>query len=103
MIPRHWKTEACWISCAKEPEVGIEFDLSIAAAALFLVSDEAALITGVALPIDGGYTPVSRTMFGSNDTVAIAYTAIWARYYRAPTGETKLIAIATIQKPPASS
>lgn len=28
----------------------------IAAAALFLVSDEAAFITGVALPIDGGYT-----------------------------------------------
>jgi NAD(P)-dependent dehydrogenase (short-subunit alcohol dehydrogenase family) len=30
----------------------------VAAAILYLASDEAAFITGVALPVDGGYTAV---------------------------------------------
>ena len=34
----------------------IEKPDEIAAAALFLVSDEASYITGIALPIDGGFT-----------------------------------------------
>ncbi|MBD2067652.1 glucose 1-dehydrogenase [Leptolyngbya sp. FACHB-671] len=38
------------------PLPGMPTPDDIAAAALFLVSDEAAFITGVALPIDGGYT-----------------------------------------------
>jgi NAD(P)-dependent dehydrogenase (short-subunit alcohol dehydrogenase family) len=38
------------------PLPGMPTPEDIAAAALFLASDEAAFITGVALPIDGGYT-----------------------------------------------
>ena len=38
------------------PLPGMPKPADIAAAALFLVSDEAAFITGIALPIDGGYT-----------------------------------------------
>jgi NAD(P)-dependent dehydrogenase (short-subunit alcohol dehydrogenase family) len=38
------------------PIPGMPTPEDIAAAALFLASDEAAFITGVALPIDGGYT-----------------------------------------------
>ena len=38
------------------PMPGMPTPEDIAAAALFLASDEAAFITGVALPIDGGYT-----------------------------------------------
>jgi NAD(P)-dependent dehydrogenase (short-subunit alcohol dehydrogenase family) len=38
------------------PLPGMVTPADVAAAALFLVSDEAAFITGVALPIDGGYT-----------------------------------------------
>jgi NAD(P)-dependent dehydrogenase (short-subunit alcohol dehydrogenase family) len=30
----------------------------VAAAILFLASDEAAFVTGVALPVDGGYTAI---------------------------------------------
>jgi len=38
------------------PMPGMPTPEDVAAAALFLASDEAAFITGVALPIDGGYT-----------------------------------------------
>jgi NAD(P)-dependent dehydrogenase (short-subunit alcohol dehydrogenase family) len=38
------------------PLPGMPTSEDIAAAALFLASDEAAFITGVVLPIDGGYT-----------------------------------------------
>jgi len=38
------------------PLPGMPTPDDVAAAALFLASDEAAFITGVALPIDGGYT-----------------------------------------------
>lgn len=38
------------------PLPGMPLPADIAAAALFLVSDDASFITGVALPIDGGYT-----------------------------------------------
>jgi NAD(P)-dependent dehydrogenase (short-subunit alcohol dehydrogenase family) len=38
------------------PKPGMPTPEDVAAAALFLASDEAAFITGVALPIDGGYT-----------------------------------------------
>lgn len=38
------------------PMPGMPTPADVAAAALFLASDEAAFITGVALPIDGGYT-----------------------------------------------
>ncbi len=38
------------------PLPGMPTPEDVAAAALFLASDEAAFITGIALPIDGGYT-----------------------------------------------
>jgi len=38
------------------PIPGMPTPEDVAAAALFLASDEAAFITGIALPIDGGYT-----------------------------------------------
>jgi NAD(P)-dependent dehydrogenase (short-subunit alcohol dehydrogenase family) len=38
------------------PIPGMVTEDAIASAALFLVSDEAAFITAVALPVDGGYT-----------------------------------------------
>jgi NAD(P)-dependent dehydrogenase (short-subunit alcohol dehydrogenase family) len=43
---------------SRQPESRIQFGRpdEIAAAALFLVSDEASFVTGAALPVDGGYT-----------------------------------------------